>query len=117
MQEKMNWATLHQEVTALNKDIAVAGCNILGRIKRVRFILQNMETVPGNIEPETTEVLRMLMTILESKFQPKELQAESEALQNMTTLFSNRELQESVEPMIVPESEEDKGQLPPELLY
>ena len=118
MNKKLDWQELHLEVTALNRDIQVAGETVMIRVKRIRQILESIPSIPQKVEPEMVEVLRVLLAIIESKFDMKNLITEGTAAQNITTLISMKNL-EMAEPKQaeVADTDNKKQEMPPEILY
>ena len=118
MNKKINWQELHIEMTALNRDIQMMSESVTMRIKHIRQMLVSMPSMPKEVEPEMIEVLRQLVTVIETKLKAENLSNESVAAQNITSLISIKDLQ-----MVEPEAhntetvESKKTEMPPEILY
>lgn len=118
MNKKIDWQELHIEMTALNRDIQMMSETVTMRIKHIRQMLQSIPHMPKSVEPEMVEVLRQLMSIIETNFKTENLSCESVAAQNITSLISIKGLQMvELQSGNMDESSEKKKEMPPEILY
>lgn len=118
MNKKIDWQELHIEMTALNRDIQMMSETVTMRIKHIRQMLQSMPQMPKCVEPEMVEVLRQLMSVIETNFKTENLSCESVAAQNITSLISIKDLQMvELQSGNMDESSEKKKEMPPEILY
>ena len=103
---------------ALNREIRTYGENVVFRLKGIRQKLETMDMASANTEPEIIEVMRMLITIIESDYNMEKVRMNPDALQNITTILSMKELQTSVNSLSQDNPDMKPGKdMPPELLY
>ena len=118
MMNRTNWKGLHEEVITLNREIRTYGENVVFRLKGIRQKLETMDMASANTEPEIIEVMRMLITIIESDYNMEKVRMNPDALQNITTILSMKELQTSVNSLSQDNPDMKPGKdMPPELLY